>query len=350
MSESQHTLIQEAPLQVEEPKKEEKPEESAEAGDFDGDVTAVQGGMPEGPSADAAVEPEEPAPVESASSSVGPDDVTKPSAPVKIPPVETPAPEAAPPVAESDGKSSSGARTVGFVVVVLGVVGAAGYFWMNQGGEGLSGVASVTEKAKPTEVAKVEQPEAVQKDVAPAKNTPTAAATKKKSVTEKKETFTPAPVKKITKPKLSASQFTPLAVAGLEDEELKYVLTSGDYKPKHLRLAVIVASRKKTDDFTDLLAKMVENGDYFVRVEVLKALSREPHASREKSINAVLSRLSDKEYLVRGFAAKLLGNMASPASESALEKQLGLEENKTVKKVLEVSLIQVREALAINTE
>ncbi|MFN8389667.1 MAG: protein kinase [Bdellovibrionota bacterium] len=156
---------------------------------------------------------------------------------------------------------------------------------------------------------------------------------------------TPAPVEPVAKwkrPSIPAEGFTDSGVAALSDAELGWLLSTENSDVVSYRMAIAEAGRRQAEDFTAFLVEATKNHDFKVRVDALKALSRAPHYKREIAIDAILNLLNDNEFIVRGFAAKILASVGGPKATAALEARTKEEKNAVVLKVLNDTLGQLK--------
>ena len=123
-------------------------------------------------------------------------------------------------------------------------------------------------------------------------------------------------------------------VRSLSDEHLRQFLDAGSPSDKLMRIAIGNAGLRDSLVFQQALLKHLRNKNFAVRVEVLKALRREEYLSKLEVLDEVLKMLGDKEYLVRGFAARLVSGRKEPQVAEALKRQLESENNEVVRKVL----------------
>ena len=93
-----------------------------------------------------------------------------------------------------------------------------------------------------------------------------------------------------------------------------------------------------SSELTRQLVGLLDSEDYRLRVATLKVMRKPQFASKANVVKAVLSQLDDDEYVVRGFAAKLLENSDEARVRNALKRQLKREKNKVVRKIIASSL------------
>lgn len=105
-----------------------------------------------------------------------------------------------------------------------------------------------------------------------------------------------------------------------------------------LRLVIAEASRRHDFSVSRELAKLDSHPDPTVRIQVAKALASAFHIASQPAIKTMSGLLRDQDYLVRGYAAKMLGRMGTDAARDALRSQLAQEHNDVVKTVIKRSL------------
>jgi serine/threonine protein kinase len=132
----------------------------------------------------------------------------------------------------------------------------------------------------------------------------------------------------------------------LDDEQLVLFLknlASDDSSKEILKQGIVEASNRSNSLITNSIISLSEHTDYLIRIEALKALSKPHHYNMNDGLEAIIKGLNDDEYLVRGFAARVLGHIPSSLSIQAIEEQFRVEQNEVVKKVMEQSLKRLKE-------
>ena len=126
------------------------------------------------------------------------------------------------------------------------------------------------------------------------------------------------------------------ATAGISgDEDRKYV--------KSLRLAAIAeAGTRDVPQVRQALLTLIKHDEFSVRISSVKALAQPVHTKETTVLRALERALGDKDYLVRGFAARALGNVGDRQSRNALANQLKQEKNAVVIQVLKSSLAELQ--------
>lgn len=143
-------------------------------------------------------------------------------------------------------------------------------------------------------------------------------------------------------------------VSQLDDASLAFLLGSellrgsaafeSGVRPKALlRASVSEAANRTNDNITRQLSRLAEHPSYLLRIEVLKALSREQHYGLKSGFQGIVTCLGDKEYLVRGYAGKVIGYIPGEESIKALENRLQIEQHEVVKKLIQQSLLRLQE-------
>ena len=132
--------------------------------------------------------------------------------------------------------------------------------------------------------------------------------------------------------------FSAESLKDLSDEQLKGLAKRRDLRGKSLRAIADEFSSRGALGYLDSLLILLENDDFGVRVSALKGLRNEKALERKDVRVAVTRALQDEEYLVRGFAAKILSNSSDRTVRKALEDRLAVEQRPVVKKVLRQAL------------
>lgn len=131
----------------------------------------------------------------------------------------------------------------------------------------------------------------------------------------------------------------------LSDKQLAALFIEDSLSEEAMLHVIDAAAERRGIDFTRLLAFISEHENFRVRIEALKALAEAPHGGRHDAAAAVIARLNDSDFLVRGFAAKILGTMPSRETLQALEARRELEQNSKVTAILDRSIESVAAAL-----
>ena len=151
------------------------------------------------------------------------------------------------------------------------------------------------------------------------------------------------PKSKWIKPEIPLGGLTESSVANLGDSEIGWLLSADNSDAPSKRLAAAEAGKRTGPELTDALCEAMKSPEYKARIDAMKGLSRTPHIQRRAAIDALLAALGDDEFIVRGFAAKILAGVGGAQVQSALEERLKEEKNSVVLKVLNDSLSQVKQ-------
>jgi len=89
------------------------------------------------------------------------------------------------------------------------------------------------------------------------------------------------------------------------------------------------------------LPLVMANTDFRVRIDLLKQLSSSSVLNTATGVAMIKLALDDSEYLVRGFAARTLGQMSTPDAKLLLNGRLSREENEVVRKVIQQSIAKL---------
>ena len=76
------------------------------------------------------------------------------------------------------------------------------------------------------------------------------------------------------------------------------------------------------------------SGSPLVKVDALRVLGTSPHSSRTEAREVLKKSLSDADFLVRSFAAKVLGQLRDTSVLPLLKERLAVEQHETAKKIL----------------
>lgn len=142
------------------------------------------------------------------------------------------------------------------------------------------------------------------------------------------------------RPSITAESLSETSVLSLRDEEILWLLSSENSDGGSVRLAVNEAGKRSGESLTRALCSMATSGDFKVRIDALKALSKPGHVQTKSAMEIFLKSLNDSEFLVRGFAVKILSTVKTPEANEALKTRLGVEKNAVVLKVLNDALSQ----------
>ena len=127
----------------------------------------------------------------------------------------------------------------------------------------------------------------------------------------------------------------------LTDGQLLYLLqNASSHGPEVLRAVIAESGRREKTPLSEVLILVARHSDYKVRVDALKALGKPFHYAQPAVTAAIIAALKDDEFIVRGFAVKLLSRLPDPAARAALEERLLVEKNTVVLDVLKSSIGQ----------
>ncbi len=143
----------------------------------------------------------------------------------------------------------------------------------------------------------------------------------------------------VKKVELPAGPFNAEQISSLSNEQIALLFSEHSEDKEALRLAIPeVLKREKAD----LLPLALKNADYKIRIDTLKAISFLEKKSRELLTPEVINSLSDTEFLVRGFAVKVLAQIKTTEAIAALEARQAVEKNQIVLKVLNDTISQIK--------
>ena len=129
----------------------------------------------------------------------------------------------------------------------------------------------------------------------------------------------------------------------LNREQLAQLLA--DSNPTTVEKAVRESAKRQDPILVSKMLELVDNPAMLVRVTVAKTFSKPgtyKPSQRSEVVTALLNLIDDKEYLVRGFAARALGASGDPMALLELEARLQVEENKVVLQILRVAIDELR--------
>ncbi|MBL7662283.1 protein kinase [bacterium] len=127
--------------------------------------------------------------------------------------------------------------------------------------------------------------------------------------------------------------------AKLSNNELKILMLGSDLADDVTKLLITELAKRKLSDVSGYIGSIMKHKSFQIRIEALKALAVQPNLTQDQAAISLLSdRLSDPDYLVRGFAAKVIGKSKISQARTALETQLQTEENDTVRQVMSAAL------------
>lgn len=132
--------------------------------------------------------------------------------------------------------------------------------------------------------------------------------------------------------------WTKSAIEALPNEQLASLFIDDTLSEESMLYVIDAAADKRGIDFTRLLSFISAHENFRIRIQSLKALSAHPHVDRPDAIAAVAARLDDTDFLVRGFAAKILGGIHTRTALNALEARRKLEQNEKVIAILDRSI------------
>jgi hypothetical protein len=90
---------------------------------------------------------------------------------------------------------------------------------------------------------------------------------------------------------------------------------------------------------SEMLIDFSQSESYTIRIAALRAMRSSYHLSQAGIQNALLKAMVDRDYLVRGFAARVLASDNSGTAHTALIEQLGVETHPIVRRVIESALV-----------
>lgn len=132
--------------------------------------------------------------------------------------------------------------------------------------------------------------------------------------------------------------------SGTADHEVIEVLNNSTAAYETLLPAINHAAGRDPAVFSPLLVRLTTHPDFRVRIAVMKVFTTSEKYKTREVMRAVIARLKDEQWLVRGFAVKILASLGNQAAVKILEEQLKVEDNPTVRKVITDSIDGIRAA------
>ncbi len=239
---------------------------------------------------------------------------------------EVPAPENTKVKPPDKNKGGRIAFLGGGTLAILLVVG----FILFRGGDAIVGTSGPSEIVTSSE--KISEP--ITKPVAA--KSPVATPTVTSSLPAPEEEKVAEEVKEEIK--FTASNYSTATIGNLDTDELAILLTLEDVDDNLLKVAIKEAGKRADSQLIPALIPLTRHPRYAMQVAVLKVLSKEPYKDSVEVYDALVACLDDKEYIVRGFAAKIIGAIGREDSQAVLEKRLAVEDNEIVKKIINAIL------------
>lgn len=132
---------------------------------------------------------------------------------------------------------------------------------------------------------------------------------------------------------------------GLDRRELLFLLSSKYTAIKVKRSALDLILDKNDTNFVPVLVEAFRSTDDVVfRVNLLKAFADAPYSNSKKVLELLSEALNDQNHLIRGFAAKSLGKIASPEVAVMLKERFKVEDQEVVSDVIRLQLENMGEA------
>lgn len=138
---------------------------------------------------------------------------------------------------------------------------------------------------------------------------------------------------------LPAGPYTAEKIATLNIAQLTQLLNT-EKTDKNVIQALL--NELKNRGKYELMPIALRNPDYKIRIDVLKVIASLDPVIRENLIDTVVVALNEDEFLVRGFAVKVLTQIKTKKSLSALEARQLIEKNQIVLKVLNDGISQMK--------
>ncbi len=124
----------------------------------------------------------------------------------------------------------------------------------------------------------------------------------------------------------------------LSDSDLLRTVDAAGSDASTLRTLVLEAASRSDQSLQNALFDLLETGGADVKAVVLRAYAANKSAITPRVIRASTSALENESYLVRAFAANLLGMLETENARAVLRKRLEVEQDNTVKKLIRKAL------------
>lgn len=128
----------------------------------------------------------------------------------------------------------------------------------------------------------------------------------------------------------------------LSDWQLNEVLQVRTLTDREALLAVEEIRRRKAPVLTAGLAQISRNGQYRVKIEVLRTIALRPFIQQPEAVEVVNELLSDGDHLVRGYAAETLAATRDRRAILALQERRSQETHPIVLRVINRAIASLR--------
>jgi HEAT repeat protein len=128
----------------------------------------------------------------------------------------------------------------------------------------------------------------------------------------------------------------------VSDNELLGILLTAQSSEESLIRALREGALRQIPKFVDACIKPLQHDSYVVRIEAIKAVAAVGGAN---STGALLPMLEDYDPLVRGHAAKALGNLGDRRALEALSERMVSEDLAEVKRAMRLAIDRINSGL-----
>ena len=146
------------------------------------------------------------------------------------------------------------------------------------------------------------------------------------------------PSLELVEPISPLSGWTKSNIKDLNNGELGFLLGKEGQSVDELTIFLTEAGSRNEPLLTPHIVKLFDHDHVVVRTHIVKAVSSGESVSEKESVELIVKALGDKEYLVRGFAAKGASNFSDPKVLSALKARAKKEDNSRVVKLINKSI------------
>lgn len=131
-------------------------------------------------------------------------------------------------------------------------------------------------------------------------------------------------------------------LGSISDEELAYVLKSPEASESLLKAAIQSSFQRGSEELVKMQSALLGHSSYLMRLEVLKGLGASPRLTTTGGIGLLEEALLDKDFLVRGYAGRLLGRTGSQRALAVLKAAQVTESNEKVRAVIDQAIGQLQ--------
>jgi serine/threonine protein kinase len=241
----------------------------------------------------------------------------------------------------SAGNSSSARSWINFIFLLLLLFGGftLGYLALS-GGLFDADIGSMVDRAKELVDSTKKEANSTFEKTSKVKNEEPEVVASLQSKPESKQL--PVPVVESSEPEILLNEISPDTLSKATTKQLSSVLASSEVDLKQLQSAIDEVGNRPGAEFAEELVSLTSYPKFNIRVAALKALSSPDYSSLPEVSLAIAARLNDEEYIVRGFAVKILSLDNSTENIRNLEARLAVETNDVVKRLIVDALAKIK--------